>query len=243
VRESLRKIPTWLWGNKFAKADLKDYGLPWAEAKKNPIEECSVEQANLITSEAAPDTHYVMLDIDMDAALVPSTTPGHHHLYINKTMKWDDYELLLYVLADCGIISQGYYEASVEKKCTALRLPDVKKQPTDKSSDQKDIDALKGEISYLEGQLDSINNDPKPTDYMKIKKDKILKMLTKKREKLLKLQLGHVKKDVKNYKEFSKGGEIPAYHIHATFGDKDTYKQQAEKVLEALKKQQKEKPQ
>lgn len=72
--------------------------------------------------------HTVMLDIDRPVRLVPSTTPGHWHLYIDVAMPWWRYRKLLRALKNAGIIEPGYYSASVARRCTALRLPWVKKE-------------------------------------------------------------------------------------------------------------------
>lgn len=71
--------------------------------------------------------HKPVLDIDLPVKVVESSTPGHHHLYIDKEMTWEDYELLLKVLTLVGIIEPGYYEASVKRKHTSVRLPWIKK--------------------------------------------------------------------------------------------------------------------
>jgi hypothetical protein len=72
-------------------------------------------------------THRPVLDIDIPAALIPSSTPGHSHLYIDKPLTWDQYENLLWALVDCGIIESGYASASVARGYTSARLPWVKK--------------------------------------------------------------------------------------------------------------------
>lgn len=72
--------------------------------------------------------HTVMLDIDQPVRLVPSTTPGHWHLYIDVAMPWWRYRYLLKALKIAGIIEDGYYRASVKRGFTSLRLPWVKKE-------------------------------------------------------------------------------------------------------------------
>ena len=73
------------------------------------------------------DYHRPVLDIDFPAALVPSTTPGHFHLYLDRALSWDDYEKLLRVLAEVGIIEQGYANVSIERRHTAVRVPWIRK--------------------------------------------------------------------------------------------------------------------
>lgn len=101
----------------------------------------AVEQAEGVTSysgELAPTTleevlgekpltgdrfHRPVLDLDMNAALIPSATPGHFHLYIDKLIPWRKYEQLLIALSDCGIIEPGYMQASIDRGYSSARLP------------------------------------------------------------------------------------------------------------------------
>ena len=93
-----------------------------------------LDGANLVSSirkDTLPgeegDRHAVLLDLDVPAFLIPSSTPGHSHLYINKALEQDKYFKLLDVLAECGILEQGYVDASKSQGGTFLRLPWVKK--------------------------------------------------------------------------------------------------------------------
>jgi hypothetical protein len=72
-------------------------------------------------------THTPLLDIDMPAALIPSSTEGHYHLYIDKEMTWREYKRFLKAMMKAGIIEKGYYKVSVKRKATQLRLPWIKK--------------------------------------------------------------------------------------------------------------------
>jgi hypothetical protein len=87
------------------------------------------DEANLITSKVLGNDqlHKVVLDVDIPARLIPSSTEGHFHLYIDKQIPWDNYVDLLGALAECGIIEAGYANASVERGYTAARLPWIKK--------------------------------------------------------------------------------------------------------------------
>lgn len=88
-----------------------------------------VEKANVLTSVSArdPRMHKVVLDIDMPVVVVPSSTPGHHHLMIDKELDWGHYQGLLVALAEAGLISHGYRNHSVRDGFTAVRLPWIKK--------------------------------------------------------------------------------------------------------------------
>lgn len=71
--------------------------------------------------------HYPVIDIDINHDYIPSTTPGHGHLYFNTPVTWEQYTKLLDVLAECGIVEEGYVKASKARGYTAVRLPWVKK--------------------------------------------------------------------------------------------------------------------
>jgi hypothetical protein len=78
---------------------------------------------------ADSEKHYLMIDLDVPAFLVPSTHPGHSHLYVEQEIPWRDLEHLLRALAACGVIEQGYAAASIDRKSTTLRLPWIAKEP------------------------------------------------------------------------------------------------------------------
>ena len=95
-----------------------------------------VQNADVLTSEVADQLgdegrpngmHKPVLDLDFPAKLLDSSTPGHHHLLIDKEMSWEQYVKMLDVLAEVGILQQGYVNASKERKFTCVRLPWVKK--------------------------------------------------------------------------------------------------------------------
>ncbi len=71
--------------------------------------------------------HAPVLDIDFPAALIPSSTPGHFHLYLDKPMTWTQYERILKALALGDVIEQGYREASRARKATFVRDPEIVK--------------------------------------------------------------------------------------------------------------------
>jgi hypothetical protein len=95
---------------------------------KIPDEAAGISDAELIASLNADGKHRPLLDIDFPAAVIPSSTEGHCHLYIDKELEWKDYKKLLNVLADLGIIEHGYRGASLARGYSALRLPWIKKK-------------------------------------------------------------------------------------------------------------------
>lgn len=89
----------------------------------------TADEAEVVSSlDLGTYKHRPVLDIDIPAALIPSSTPGHSHLYIDKALTWEQYESLLWALVDCGIIESGYASASAARGYTSARLPWVKKQ-------------------------------------------------------------------------------------------------------------------
>jgi hypothetical protein len=91
-----------------------------------------LEDAGLVTSIVRRDggltgTHKVAIDLDMPAALVPSSTEGHYHLYIDHEMPWEAYENLLAAFEIAGILEPGYVHAAMDRGYTSLRTPWTRK--------------------------------------------------------------------------------------------------------------------
>ena len=88
-----------------------------------------IQDALLISSETAASNHVhrPVLDIDVPARLVPSSTPGHHHLYLDVDLTWGRYRDLLAALAAAGVIEDGYVRAAEARGATHARLPWVRK--------------------------------------------------------------------------------------------------------------------
>jgi hypothetical protein len=93
----------------------------------------ALEEANIVSSVITHDKrlselergdrfHLLMLD------LIPSSTEGHGHLYIDHEISQDDWEQLIALLGKIGIIEEGYAEASLNRGHTDLRLPWERKQ-------------------------------------------------------------------------------------------------------------------
>lgn len=90
-----------------------------------------INDANVITSlvesELGETMHKPIIDVDLPVKIVPSTTEGHGHLYMDLAMPWEDYVKLLDVLVEIGAVEYGYVSASKERGFTAVRVPWVKK--------------------------------------------------------------------------------------------------------------------
>lgn len=95
-------------------------------------ETADLDDANVVSSELTGfprNRHAVILDIDYAAYVVPSSTPGHNHLYLDVPggVAHDDYMELLAALSKCGVVEPGYAEVSIKRGHSDLRLPWVSK--------------------------------------------------------------------------------------------------------------------
>lgn len=116
----------------FYKANLKDAN----DSIRQDRAIVSEEEGNLVSSEVAPGgvLHAPVLDIDFPAQLVPSSSEGHFHLYLDRVMTWDEYRVLLWTLWKVGIIEEGFYQLSIKRGATFVRKPGIKKEPGDINS-------------------------------------------------------------------------------------------------------------
>src|SRR5690606_13180081 len=71
--------------------------------------------------------HRPVIDIDFPVKLIPSSTEGHFHLYIDREMSWVHYLGILEALVDAGVVERGYVEAAKRRGFTAVRLPWIAK--------------------------------------------------------------------------------------------------------------------
>lgn len=72
--------------------------------------------------------HYPVLDLDIPAHLVPSSTPGHSHLYLDVEIDDEGYWTLCDALANAGILQPGYVSACKSRGYTSVRLPWIRKE-------------------------------------------------------------------------------------------------------------------
>jgi len=94
-----------------------------ADSRGEIHEARNLSVAKLLTSKVADETHILALDIDMPVALVPSTTEGHYHLYIDHEMSTETYLDLVDALAKAGIVEDGYAHMARIRKMTRVRTP------------------------------------------------------------------------------------------------------------------------
>lgn len=154
----LRQLPKWVRGHRMAKLaklpDDPEYGAEpelvdtledadvltsWTGEREEPPTVSGPNDWSALAHQ--PETyHRPILDLDFDAHLVPSTSAAHHHLYLDKVLKWSDYVKLLDVLAEVGLIEPGYRDASIAREFTAVRLPWVAKAPREAILDIESAD-------------------------------------------------------------------------------------------------------
>lgn len=108
----------------------EDSSVTYSKEEREPA--TCITEANVSTSirEDAPGCHALLLDLDVPAWLVPSSTEGHSHLYVDVNIPDATYYALLDALADAGVIQRGYANSSKHRGGTALRLPWIKKPDT-----------------------------------------------------------------------------------------------------------------
>jgi hypothetical protein len=88
---------------------------------------CSKEEANLLSSATAAGKHMPVIDIDIPCRYVPSTTPGHGHLYIDKEMEFHQFMAMLYAMESAGVVQTGYRKFTEQRGNAFVRPPWVKK--------------------------------------------------------------------------------------------------------------------
>lgn len=114
----------------FWKADLS--------SSKGPDDgrvQVSEDEANLVSSLCDDGLHMPVLDFDVPHRLVPSTTEDHSHLYVDVPTEWSRLKTALAVLADCGIIQQGFCDLSIMRGACFVRKPGIFKLPSDRVSE------------------------------------------------------------------------------------------------------------
>ena len=104
------------------------YGGAWKQEVRKPT---SPDKATLIGSMVQPrvrglrsqSIHLPLLDLDYSAKLIPSKTPGHFHLYLNKPIKWRTYKRFLRAMWKAGLLERGYYVMSKKRGQAFVRVP------------------------------------------------------------------------------------------------------------------------
>jgi hypothetical protein len=123
----LRKVPGTLARVLRKVVKFDDYGFSYTEE----VPTANVDNATVVSSILkGTQLHAPVLDLDVPVTLVPSSTPGHSHLYIDVPMSRKDMERILRALAKAGVVEPAYYEMSKRRGYTCVRLPWIKKETT-----------------------------------------------------------------------------------------------------------------
>lgn len=107
--------------------EFHDPGYPTSSTQRRVL--CERAEADLVSSEVGDGLHAPAIDIDLPCRVIPSSTPGHFHLLIEKAMSWKQYENLLKAMVDAGVVEQGFYTMAKACKATYLRVPEKPKDP------------------------------------------------------------------------------------------------------------------
>ena len=101
--------------------------LPGHRFDRSPRIQVPEEEANLISSKTESGRHAPALDLDLPSRLVPSSTPGHYHLYVDVELSWPRYVILLLGLTLSGLMGPSYFAHSLRRRMTLVRKPGVRK--------------------------------------------------------------------------------------------------------------------
>ena len=71
--------------------------------------------------------HGLLIDLDVAAWLIPSSTAGHGHLYVDLDLDERDLWEFLEAAAKIGLVEDGYVSACRSRGMTSVRAPWVRK--------------------------------------------------------------------------------------------------------------------
>lgn len=141
-----RKKESGFWGRRVYEVDEWKLGSSrngqpnWNDGR---VEVTFAEDAVLVSSEQLEnDGHLPVLDLDIPHHYVPSTTPGHGHLYLDTPLTTFEYGELLEVLQRLRIIEPGFRQGFIERGATFARLPWIFKRPVDPEHNEHDLPQL-----------------------------------------------------------------------------------------------------
>lgn len=127
LRQLVRRIT---WHSEIA-WDVPDYeddvahAVDDRRATTDPDVVEAFSSAHRSTVDNPPETRYhaLLLDIDCPAWLLPSSTGGHGHLYVDLEIPDDKLWTFLDAAADIGLVEEGYVSACKARGMTSLRPP------------------------------------------------------------------------------------------------------------------------
>lgn len=121
-------------------AEFDEHGRPYLKCEKLTADgsdkktfdydlvNCTKEESNLVGSLLLNGNHRPVLDLDFDCQLIPSSTEGHYHLYINKEVEPARWEELVIALRNANILQPGFADGSIRCKQNTVRPPWIKKE-------------------------------------------------------------------------------------------------------------------
>lgn len=90
----------------------------------------SLAEANLIDSRVPgkEGLHRPIFDFDgIECTLIPSSTPGNFHLYLEKEVEFDKFLKVLEAMVEAGLIQRGFHQLTRLRGAAYARKPGVKK--------------------------------------------------------------------------------------------------------------------
>jgi hypothetical protein len=85
------------------------------------------EDPDLVSSACTNGMHAPVIDLDFPCRLIPSSTPGHFHLYLDQYITWEQCQMLLEGFFKAGLIEEGWYKASLRDGRSYVRRPGIYK--------------------------------------------------------------------------------------------------------------------
>lgn len=131
IDKALSKLPGWV--QTFILRSHWYKVTKWAISSNEMVsdgqqETTNIEDADVFSSRGMdPQMHRPVIDLDVPAYLIPSSTEGHSHLIIDHEMPWHQYVRLLEALVQAGLVEENYVEACKRRGQTMVRMPWVKK--------------------------------------------------------------------------------------------------------------------
>lgn len=113
----------------FINAEIQTVQGQYGPVRQEVRRRCRESEANLISSLTVDGLHAPAIDLDFPCRLVPSSTSGHYHLYLDRTMSWRQYKRLLRAMLKAGLIEPGFYKIAKIRKQTFLRTKPDKHVP------------------------------------------------------------------------------------------------------------------
>jgi hypothetical protein len=83
---------------------------------------------NSWSSRTPRGNHLPLIDLDFPHQYLPSSTPGHGHLYLDREISWFRWVVLMIGLYSGGVVEKGYFWWSLRRGQNYLRKPGVLKE-------------------------------------------------------------------------------------------------------------------